>query len=162
MPGRTVFRISALAALAALLLCASPTLAAAPQAARPLPDKPAATVDRSSAVAVEHEGSDTLGAKLAFQLKELFNSSSLFKLTETDAPKIKVLLSTTPEFPSRPGLASAYAVVWVFSPSENLLSFTLAREVGVVGADDLDALAARLAERSDGVAVKYGYLFKKD
>lgn len=152
---------SVLLALFVLLLSAQVALAAAPQQpATPVADKPAATANRSTAVAVEHEGTDTLGAKLAFQLKGVFNSSSLFTLSEKDGPKIKVLLSTVAEFPSRPNLASAYAVVWVFSQADGTLSFTLARDVGVVTADDLDALVAKIAERTDGVAVKYGYLFK--
>ena len=146
---------------AALLLTAHVALAATPQApGKPVADKPAVTADRSTAVAVDHEGTDTLGAKMAFQLKGVFNSSSLFTLSEKDGPKIKVLLSTVAEFPSRPNLASAYAVVWVFSQADGTLSFTLARDVGVVTAEDLDALVAKLAERTDGVAVKYGYLFK--
>lgn len=131
-----------------------------PQPARPVADKPAVAADRSTTVAVEHEGTDTLGAKLAFQLKGTFNSSSLFSLSEKDEPKIKVLLSTAAEFPSRPNLASVYAAVWVFSQADGTLSFTLARDVGLVTADDLDALVARLTERTDGIAVKYGYLFK--
>ncbi len=144
-----------------LLLTAQLALAAAPQQpAKPVADKPASTNERSTTVAVEHEGTDTLGSKLAFQLKDGFNKSSLFALSEKDGPKIKVLLSTVAEFPSRPNIASAYAVVWVFSQAEGTLSFTLAREVGLVTAEELDALVAKLAERTDGVAVKYGYLFK--
>ena len=130
--------------------------------AKPVADKPAETAaDRTTAVMVEHEGTDTLGAKLAFQLKGTFNSSSLFTLTEKDAPKLKVFISTLEEFPSRPHIASAYSVVWAFSQAEGTLSFLLSREVGLVSADELDALVAKLAERTDGIAAKYGYLFSK-
>lgn len=130
--------------------------------AKPVADKPVEVkADRTTAVAVEHEGTDTLGAKLAFQLKGTFNASSLFTLTEKDAPKLKVVISTMTEFPSRPNIASVYGVVWAFSQAEGTLSFMLAREVGVVNAEDLDALIAKLAERTDGIAAKYSYLFKK-
>ena len=130
--------------------------------AKPVADKPAEVkTDRTTAVAVDHEGTDTLGAKLAFQLKGAFNGSSLFTLTEKDAPKLKVVITTAAEFPSRPNIASVYSVVWAFSQAEGTLSFMLAREVGVVNAEDLDALIAKIAERTDGIAAKYSYLFKK-
>lgn len=133
-----------------------------PVAAKPVADKPAAVqADRTTPVMVDHEGTDTLGAKFAFQLKGTFNTSSLFTLTEKDTPKLKVFVTTTAEFPSRPHIASAYSVVWAFSQAEGTLSFLLAREVGLVTAEELDALIARIAERTDGIAAKYSYLFVK-
>lgn len=123
-------------------------------------DKPSPGVDRAVQVAVEHEGTDTVGARLAFRLKDTFNSSSLFVLSEKDTPKIRVLLSTTPEFPTRPSVGSAYSAVWVFSQSEGTLRHYLAREVGVVTAESVDDLVAHIAERTDGISVRYGYLFQ--
>lgn len=128
-------------------------------AAASLPDLPATDADRTTAVAVEYEGTDSIGARLALRLKEHFNTASLFTLTEKDVPKMRVLLSTKAEFPSRPGVGSAYAVVWVFSQSEGTLRHYLAREIGLVTADDVDALALKIVERTDGLGVKYGYLF---
>lgn len=128
-------------------------------AAASLPDVPSTESDRTTAVAVEYEGTDSIGARLALRLKEHFNTASLFTLTEKNVPKIRVLLSTKPEFPSRPGVGSAYAVVWVFSQSEGTLRHYLAREIGLVTADDVDALALKIVERTDGLGVKYGYLF---
>ena len=131
-------------------------------AGTPVADKPVAVqVDRSTAVMVEHEGTDTLGAKFAFQLKGAFNTSSLFTLTELDAPKLKVFITTAAEFPSRPQIASVYSIAWAFSQAEGTLSFLLAREVGVVSAEEVDFLVARTAERTDGFAAKYAYLFAK-
>lgn len=151
--------------LALFLLCtvfaALPAFAAESAASKPPVDKPAAQADRTTAIAVEHEGTDPVGAKLAFQLKNLFNTSSLFTLTEKDGPKIKIYLTSAPEFAGRPGIASAYSVIWAFSQAEGTLSFLLAREVGVVAAEDVDGLVAKLAEKTDGVAVKYKYLFNK-
>lgn len=130
--------------------------------AKPVADKPAAVkADRSIPVMVEHEGTDTLGAKFAFQLKGAFNVSSLFTLTEKDEPKIKVLISTVAEFPARPSIASAYSVVWAFSQADGTLNFLLFREVGLVTPEELDALVTKVAERTDGVAAKYAYLFAK-
>lgn len=161
-----VFLFSVMAVLAVCL--ASPAFAAqsgqdaAPAAAKPVADKPVnVQIDRTTAVMVEHEGTDTLGAKFAFQLKGMFNTSSLFTLTEKDAPKIKVFIASTAEFPSRPNIASAYSVVWAFSQAEGTLSFLLAREVGLVTAEELDSLVAKTAERTDGIAAKYAYLFAK-
>lgn len=148
--------------LIACMLFAAACLAAEAAPSKPLPDKPAIPEpDRATAVAVEHEGTDTLGARLAFQLKGAFNSSSLFTLTDKDVPKLKVFIATVEEFPSRPHIASAYSIVWAFSQAEGTLSFLLAREVGLVTAEELDALVAKIAERTDGIAVKYAYLFDK-
>ena len=129
---------------------------------KPLADKPARDpVNHSTAVTLEHEGTDTLGAKLAFQLKGTFNTSSLFTLTDKDEPKLKLFITTTAEFPSRPHIASVYSIVWAFSQGEGTLNFLLAREVGVADAGELDAIVAKTAERTDGIAVRYGYLFAK-
>lgn len=155
--------------LAVMTLCfaASPVARAASSAAQPVAgapvaDKPVAVqADRTTAVMVEHEGTDTLGAKFAFQLKGAFNTSSLFTLSEKDAPKLKVFITTTAEFPSRPNIASAYSIVWAFSQAEGTLSFLLARDVGLVSAEELDSLVAKTAERTDGFAAKYAYLFTK-
>ncbi|MCC8193718.1 MAG: hypothetical protein LIP28_03630 [Deltaproteobacteria bacterium] len=154
--------VATLGLFAAFPVFAAQSGDAQPAVANPVADKPAVIqADRTTAVMVEHEGTDTLGAKLAFQLKGTFNTSSLFTLTEKDGPKIKVLLSTTAEFPSRPHIASAYSVTWAFSQADGTLSFLLAREVGLVVPEDLDSLVATLAERTDGMAAKYAYLFAK-
>jgi hypothetical protein len=145
----------------AMLTVAAPYAAAAEQAAKPLADRPIRTADRTTSVAVVHEGSDVVGTRVAFQLKNVFNTSSLFTLAEKDGPKLKVYLSTLAEFPSRPGIASAYSVVWVFSQSEGTLGFLLARDVGLVSPDDVDGLVTKLAERTDGIAARYAYLFTK-
>lgn len=156
-----MFRLrSLLAVVVVSIFAASIGHAADAGQTKALPDKPAREVERATQIAVEHDGADSIGARLAMRLKERFNTSSLFRLTEKDAPKVRILLSTAPEFPSRPGVGSAYAVVWAFSQSEGTLRHYLAREVGVVTAEDVDALADRLLERTDGIAVKYGYLFQ--
>ncbi len=124
-------------------------------------DAPKPVSGRTTAVAVEHEGADPVGAKLAFQLKELFNSASLFNLTDKDIPKLKVLISTVSEFAGRPEVGSAFAVVWSYSESEGTLKHYLGRDVGVVSDATAETVAQRLAEGTDVMAVKYSYLFDK-
>lgn len=139
------------------LILAVPAFAA-PEAS-PLADKPMKMIERHTPVSVEAEGSDSLGARLSTRVKELFNSSNLFKLEETDTPKFRVLISTVPEFSTRPGVGSAYSVVWVFSLSESTLRHYLFRQVGVMTADEVNDVAAKIVEETDKIATRYSYLF---
>lgn len=149
-------------ALLLTLAIAAPALAASAPAAvgKPTPDKPAATTARQTAMTVIHEGTDSVGARLSTRLKELFNASNLFQLNEKDAPKMRVLLTTQSEFPDRPNVGSVYSLIWTFSQSEGHLGYLLAREVGTLSPEDVDNLAAKIVERTDGIAVKYSYLFQ--
>ena len=133
---------------------------AAPAETTSIPNKPAAVTERTTPIAVEFEGTDSIGSRLATALKERFNASNLFTLTDKDTPKIRVLLATTPEFSTRPEVGSAYCVVWLFSQSEATLRHFLLREVGVLSPGDVNDLAARIVERTDGLSVRYGYLFQ--
>lgn len=124
-----------------------------------LPNTPVATVDRSTAIAIEHEGNDSLGIELSMKLKERLNSSNLFKLEEKDTPKFRILISSAPEFEQRPSVGSAYAIVWVFSQSEATLRHFISREVGIVTPETLDSLIVKIIEKTDGLSVRYSYLF---
>ncbi|MDR3358927.1 MAG: hypothetical protein LBN96_08805 [Desulfovibrio sp.] len=132
------------------------------QAVNPVQDKPEKGPDRVTLVSVQLEGTDGIGARLGMQLKDRFNRSSLFSLAveEKDAPKLQVMLATSPEFPGRPGVGSIYSVCWVFSQGRGYLGYLLARDLGTVNHEDIDALADKLAERTDGIAAKYGNLWK--
>ena len=143
----------------AALSFAAPALAA-DTGNQSIPDRPARVAERSTPVAVEFEGTDSIGSRLSTRIKESLNASNLFVLTEKDTPKIRILVSTVAEFPDRPGVGSAYSVIWLFSQSESTLRHFLSREVGVLTPDDVDGLAARIIERTDGIAVRYGYLFQ--
>lgn len=144
-----------------LTLCVVQALAADPPKEKaPLPDNPTPITERNTPIAVEFEGTDSLGSRLTTRVKEVFNSSNLFSLTEKDTPKLRVLISSAPEFPSRPGVGSAYSVVWVFSQSEATLRHYLTREVGVLTPDEVNDVAARLIERTDALAARYGYLLQ--
>lgn len=138
-------------------------LAATPQAGRPVQDEPVQPVNRTTAISVVADGNDSLGARLSTRLKERFNQSSLFKLNseeEKDSPELRLLLTTEPEFPARPGVGSIYGVCWVFSQGKGYLGYLLAREIGTFTSDEIDGLVDKLVERTDGIAAKYGNLWK--
>lgn len=145
-----------------------PVLALAPNAfAAPeqnlsnVPNQPARVDARVTAVAVQHEGTDSIGARLSTALKEKFNTSSLFRLSSENEPKMSLLVTTAPEFSTRPNVGSVYSIIWVYSQTENYLPMVLAHEVGTVSMEEIDALVAKVVERSDGLSVKYGYLWKR-
>ncbi len=130
------------------------------KAGAPTPDTPAKTTQRETQISVSHTGTDIAGTRLATRLKELFNASNLFQLNESNNPKIRILLVSKAEFADRPSVGSVYSITWVFSQSEGHLGYLLAQEVDILTPEDVDAVAARLLERTDGLAVKYAYLFK--
>ncbi len=126
----------------------------------PAPDSPAKTTERKSQISVNHTGTDNAGTRLATRLKEVFNASNLFQLNEDNAPKIRILLVSKAEFNDRPNVGSVYSITWVFSQSEGHLGYLLAQEVDIITPEAVDIVAAKLLERTDGLAVKYAYLFK--
>lgn len=173
---------SVLAVLLILLVLASPSLAQeageapapeggpevmgqvqepeADMAAEAIKDLPAPVeTGRSWPVFVVHQGDDALGARLALRLKEVFNGSNLFSLTEGDQRKIKVLLTTREEFPGRARLGSVYSATWIYQASETMLAHHLAGELGFIDPDDLEALSEGLAARTETMATRYSYLF---
>lgn len=165
--------------LALFVFCAGAALAAqTPQSSVRAPiaseDTPAANADSArlaearvamkagaTPISVEHEGNDTLGAKLAMLLKENFNTGTLLALNDADVPKLQMLVATKPEFPSREAVGSVYSVIWVYSERSNVLSNYLAHESGILPPEDLEGLASRLASRTAGLAAKHSYIFKK-
>lgn len=149
-----------LLAVCLVLSFATPLWAADAQTA-PVPDKPAKVDVRVTAVSVQCDSNDSIGARLGTAMKEAFNSSNLFRLSNENEPKMIILISTAPEFPSRPSLSSVYSVTWAFSTSNSYLYMLLDRQLGTVGADEVDGLVARLVEKTDGLGVKYSYLWKK-
>lgn len=157
--------LCALVALCALLSFPAGCWAAnaAPQAGKPVQDKPDRGVDRVTVVNVAAEGTDSIGARLSTMLKERFNQSSLFTLNtdeEKDMPRLHLLLSTASEFAGRPAVGSVYSVCWIFKEGKGYLGYLLARDLGTVSAEDIPGLVDRLVERTDGIAAKYGHLWK--
>ena len=163
--------------LATLAFCSLPAVAAQnpgqsqPQATQGNSAADTATAQQMAAkaaikaegtpVSVIHEGTDSLGAKLSYQLKEIFNSGTLFALNDKDEPKLQLIISTAAEFPSRPGVGSVYSVVWLYTERSTVLSNYLAHEVGAFSTDTLSTLADSLAARTSGLVAKHSYIFKK-
>lgn len=127
-----------------------------------IPDKPAPAEqrERKIVVTVEHDGADNVGGRLAYHLKELFDRSSLFTLSTKDERKIKVILRTKEEFPGRPNMSSAYAVVFVYSETEGTLKYLLASDIGFVHSASVKEDAEVLAGKAHDIYSKYSYLFE--
>ena len=150
-------------AMVCILAMGGLATAATPQAGKPVQDKPEKGADRVTMVSVSLEGTDSIGARLGTSLKERFNKSSLFTLNddeEKDQPKLFVMLETKAEFSERPGVGSVYSVCWVFKQGKGYLGYLLARELGTINYEEVDGLVDRLVERTDGIATKYGSLWK--
>ncbi len=124
-----------------------------------LPNTPGNVSERVAPIFVEFEGSDSIGSMLSTRIKEHFNTSNLFKLEGKDVPKFRILIFSAPEFETRPSVGSAYSVVWLFSLSDATLRHYLATDVGVLSADGVNDLAARLVEKTDSLVTRYAYLF---
>lgn len=134
----------------ALLLPAVPAFAADAPAKTDaaIPDKPTRITERNTPVAVEYEGNDSIGSRLATRVQgNPSTPATCFLLSDKDTPKIRILIATQPEFKDRPGVGSAYAVVWVFSQSENILRHYLTREVGVVTPDEINGWPPSLLKK---------------
>ncbi len=168
-------RVAAMAAM--VVLVALMLGAAAPNAwaqAAPAPgdpaqppakgqEKPAPAPGAGQAVGtpitVEHTGEDELGARLGMALKEVFAQSTLFMVSDRDEKKIKVMLATEREFAQRPNSSSVYAIVWVYSESENTLKYYLNATTGLVHEGAVDAKAEALAAATEKLTARYSYLF---
>ncbi len=133
---------------------------AAPKAGESKANTPAKLAMRSTQVSVSHEGTDTIGIQLATRLKELFNASNLFQLNEENEPKVRLVLTSKAEFKDRPHVGSVYSLLWVFSQSDSNLGYLLAQDVDVLSSEDVNDIATKIVNRTDGLATKYGYLFK--
>ncbi|SIO00029.1 hypothetical protein [Halodesulfovibrio marinisediminis] len=139
---------------------AAPKTTKATQSAQPKADKPAVITSRTTPIFIEQKGADNLGSMLAFELKSTCNTTSLFKMTGDDVPKITVMLTTMSEFTDRPTIGSVYSIVWVFSENANNLKYYLAQDTGIVTAENVTMLATSIANKTDQIALQYGYLFE--
>ncbi len=140
------------------------------QAQEPSPQRPgstprAAAVEQKESgprvpVVVEHAGSDPIGIRLAFALKETFGKSVLFRLATGEEKKITLRVATKAEFTDRPGLASSWVAIWLFTEQSDVLSFYLESDLGFTNRDDLGDIALALASRTEEVAKRFSYLFE--
>ncbi|MFP4630152.1 MAG: hypothetical protein ACLFMQ_05430 [Desulfohalobiaceae bacterium] len=113
-------------------------------------------------VMVEYQDLDSLGRRLVFNIRERFNSSDLFRLSGYQEQKLKIVISSQEEFPSRPGLSSIYSIVWTFSYGEDVLDNYLQTEVGQISSQGLRDLAEDLVAKTDRIYSEYSYLFEEE
>ncbi len=130
-------------------------------ALKEIPNTPqASSQSRKTAVTVIHEGSDPVGLRLAYHLKEELNRSSLFRLSTKDERKVQLILTTMEEFGGRPELSSAFSAVWLYSENEATLKYFLQSEVGLASGVTVQQTAEALAAKTDDVAAQYAYLLE--
>ena len=113
-------------------------------------------------IQVVHEDTDHLGIELAYNMRDAFNRSSLFNLTDGRSKKIKLIVKTREEFADRPYMSSVYTLIWTFSYGEDVLANYLETETGFVDSLSVDSLAKILVAKSHDVASEYAYLFEED
>mgnify|MGYP006294564781 CR=1 FL=1 len=112
-------------------------------------------------VMVIHKDTDDLGRRLTFNLREVFNKSSIFRLSGYNEQKIQVILSTRQEFEGRPNISSIYTIIWLFSSGEGMLNHYLDSETGFIDFRTVEDLAETLAAKTDEVVSQYVYLFEQ-
>lgn len=111
-------------------------------------------------VAVEHQGTDPVGMRLALHLKETFQKSGLFRLAEPEEKHLSLRLTTRAQFMDRPFLGSAYVLVWRYVESRDVLAYFLNERLGFVDADVVAQEAEVLVAETDRVTGRYGYLLE--
>ncbi len=139
-------------------LCATIALAVAVFCASPAFSEETVQLkkERRTPVIVEYEGNDSIGNALFTRLKAAVDSGN--PASPSREAKFRILLSTTSEFPSRPGVGSIYSAVWTLSMSEGAMEYYLVRDLGVVTPDTLEEVVSRIMGRTEGVSARYGYL----
>lgn len=109
-------------------------------------------------VLVEHDGTDPVGLRLAFHLKETFQKSGLFRLAGPEERHFSLRLVTREQFKDRPYLGSVYALVWRYVESREVLAYALGERLGFVDADVVAQEAEVIAAETDRVRGRYRYL----
>ncbi|WP_051261348.1 hypothetical protein [Desulfovibrio inopinatus] len=126
-----------------------------------IPDSPRTTESDAKKIPlfVEHDGSDVVGIRLAYQLKEMINTSSRFNLKLDDGKKIVLAIESAEEFGDRPKLSSVYSVSWLYSSKDGALKYYLTSDVGIVDRETVTETVEALLTKTDRVANTYSYLF---
>jgi len=111
-------------------------------------------------VLVEHDGTDPVGLRLAFHLKETFQRSGLFRLAGPEEKHFSLRLVTREQFKDRPYLGSVYALVWRYVGSRDVLAHSLEERLGFVDADIVAQEAEVIAAETNRVRERFGYLLE--
>jgi hypothetical protein len=112
---------------------------------------------RIIAVEVVHEGDDSVGQRLAYQVKESIRRSArresgdLFKLTNIDESRLIIYLVTADEFEKSPGAKTIYGVTYTFTYGGGDAPKFITSGVGSCGADQVNKSAESLVANIDKV-----------
>ena len=116
-------------------------------------------VNISYPLAIEAHGTDPIGQKLVFLLKENFNKSSFFVPATKKEKRILLRVNTLNEFPGRLGLSAVYVFSWLFSESEETIPYFLDNTIGIVDSSQLEKCAQQILIHTTEVMEHFHYLF---
>jgi hypothetical protein len=155
---RTLFAAAALV----LLLLVPSAGPAQEEAPKNIPDTPTDVTEetRKTPVSVAHLGSDNIGSRLTFHLKELLAKSELFSLSIEDEKKVRLEVRSMQEFEERPNTTSVVALAWLYSENEGTLKYYLDGEVMLIHSATVREQAEEIMAHTQTLSAKYGYLFE--
>ncbi len=119
-----------------------------------------ARVNISYPLAIKAYGTDPLGQKLAFLLKENFNKSSFFIPAGKKEKRIILRVDTLNEFSGRPGLSSVYVFTWLFSESEETIPYFLENVIGTLRASEMEECVQKILVQTTSLMEKFDYLLQ--
>lgn len=111
-------------------------------------------------LAVVLEGTDQLGERLVFHLKEALAKSGQFVQSDKDEKKLKLFIHSREEFKDRPNQSSVYAATWLYSESEAVLKYHLTSGVYFAHSPTIREEAEALLGRTAETASRYAHLFE--
>lgn len=117
---------------------------------------------KETPVQIRHDNTDQVGRRLVFHMRERFNQSGLFRLSDREEEKIILHVKSQTEFPDRPGMSSIYAITWTFSYGGDVLSNYLQSRTGIAGTEGLESLAEEFVARTYEISNRYSYLFEEE
>jgi hypothetical protein len=103
------------------------------------------------AIEVVDDSEDMVGQRLVFKVKEKFASSSIFRLTYKDEPRVQVIILTMDRFKGdrfQENISTMYAVIWVFK-FEVGLPIYLNGTMGFAGSQVLDESAESIVAKTE-------------
>lgn len=96
---------------------------------------------------IMHTGSDNLGERLSYDVKELVNLSSRFTLIEnTEEPHVVVLIETMAKDPDNPQWASIFSIIVLFK-GRDFPAFYVDSTIGFTGMNTVPTVAKNIMSR---------------
>jgi hypothetical protein len=96
------------------------------------------------AVEVKHKGSDSIGSRLAYQVKERIRSSSGLRIATANEPRVILYLVTADIFGDKPGSASALGFSIAVRGQSGPLEHLLYAGVATCGSQSINETSERL------------------